>query len=498
MEELALFVGGFVVGVFLRSVFVLDYAAIFFSLLLATILMVVPSLFEGQRRRIYKLGAVFFVLLALGILRMSLADTPMPRVFAAQIKHHVSYQGIVASDPDRRDTEQLVDVSVTQSGEHTKILAIAPLYPEVAVGERVTLSGTLAVPQPFATDDGRTFAYDKYLQKDGARFEIEHAYLDEVAPAPWYSLPAFFARIKHLFLNGIAAALPEPSASLAAGLAIGGKSGLGTALEQSFVLSGLVQLVVLSGYNVMIVAEGAMLFIGALRLSRKWQAIAGALAVILFVLIAGLSSTALRAALMALIALYARATGRSYAASRALLAVIFLMLLWSPLILAYDPGFDLSVAATAGLIWLAPLIEVRLARVPSDSWRVGIATTLAAQAAVLPLLLYDTGNLSLVSIPANLLTMPIVPFAMAAAAIAALAGILLGHFAFIIAFPAYLATSYIIWIARTASALPLAAFAIPAFSFWLVLAAYAALAYIAFAKRSSTTVQLTLSKNAST
>ena len=60
---------------------------------------------------------------------------------------------------------------------------------------------------------------------------------------------------------------------------------------------------------------------------------------------------------MAFIALYARATGRSYAAGRALLFVVFLMLLWNPLYLAFDPGFGLSVAATAGLIWLAPIIE---------------------------------------------------------------------------------------------------------------------------------------------
>jgi competence protein ComEC len=427
-------------------------------------------------------------------------------VFAAQVKHKVSYQGIVVSDPDRRDTDQLVDVRVSsfyfaqdkQSGATTKILAIAPLYPEVEVGEHVTLSGTLAVPQPFASQGGRTFNYEKYLEKDGVRFEIEHAYLDELAPPRWYSPSAFFASSKHLFLNGIDTALPEPDASLAAGLAIGGKSGLGTALEQSFILSGLVQLVVLSGYNVMIVAEGVMLLLGAFKLSRKYSAIAGAIAVVLFVLIAGLSSTALRAALMALIALYARATGRSYAASRSLLVVIFLLLLWNPLLLAYDPGFDLSVAATAGLIWLAPIIEVKFACIKSDFWRIGIATTLAAQVAVLPLLLYDTGNLSLVAIPANLLVMPIVPLAMAASAIAALAGTVLGPFAFIIGAPAYLATSYIIWIARTASSLPLAAFTIPAFSFYLVLSAYALLAYIALANRSSTTDQFTLSKKAST
>jgi competence protein ComEC len=494
MEELALFVGGFALGILLRSLFIFGLPVIGFTLLLSVVSF---SANYRYRRRAYAIAGIAFLLLALGILRAGLADTSPPKAFAAQIRRHVSYEGVVASYPDVRDTDQLVRVRVSQAGAATKILAIAPRYLELAVGERVELSGVLIPPQPFATAGGRTFPYDKYLQMQGVRFEILHASISKIANAPWYSLPAFFARIKHAFIGGIEAALPEPNASLASGIVIGGKSGLGTDLEQAFIAAGLVQIVVLSGYNVMIVAEAAMLAIGALRLSRKWAALAGAVAVIVFVLIAGASSTALRAAFMALIALCARATGRSYAASRALLVAVFLMLLWNPLLLAYDPGFDLSVAATAGLIWLSPLVERKLTKIKSESWRAGIATTLAAQIAVWPLLLYDTGNLSLVAVPANILAMPVVPLAMAASAFAGASGMLLGHGAYVLALPAYLLTEYLITLARFASSLPPAGIVVPAFSFWLVIAAYAALIYIAFAKRSSTTDQFRFSKKAS-
>jgi competence protein ComEC len=225
----------------------------------------------------------------------------------------------------------------------------------------------------------------------------------------------------------------------------------------------------------------------------------GGAAVILFVLIAGASSTAIRAALMALIALYARATSRTYLASCALLATIFLMLLWNPLLLVFDPGFDLSVAATAGLIWLAPLIEQRLLRrITNEKLRSGIATTLAAQLAVWPLLLYETGSLSLYSIPANILALPIVPLAMAAATLAGVAGALLGHYAFILGLPAYLSTECLITLARIVARAPSSGIIVPSFPFLVVVLAYLALVYIAFAKRSSMTDQFTLSKKAST
>jgi competence protein ComEC len=251
----------------------------------------------------------------------------------------------------------------------------------------------------------------------------------------------------------------------------------------------------------MVVAEWVMAALALTKLSKRWGAAAGAFAILVFVGIAGASATALRAALMAFIALYARATSRSYVAGRALLFVVFLMILWNPLYLVFDPGFGLSVAATAGIIWFAPIIESRLLFLKNDFWKNILATTLSAQFAVLPLLLYDTGNLSLVAIPANLLTMPMMPLAMGLSASAGLAGIIFGTatplLGIVLAFPAYLANAYIIFIAHGSAALSFAAFTLPAFPFWLVLVAYAAFIFIASSKRFPTTSQLRLAKKAS-
>jgi competence protein ComEC len=205
---------------------------------------------------------------------------------------------------------------------------------------------------------------------------------------------------------------------------------------------------------------------------------------------------------MALIALYARMTGRTYAASRALLAAIVLMLLWNPWYLIFDPGFGLSVTATAGIIWLTPLFERRLLFLRYSFWQNATATTLAAQTGVLPLLLYNTGNLSLVALPANLLVVAVMPLAMAATALAGVSGVLLGQaapaLATFFALPAQALTSYVLLVATYGASLPWAAAALPAFSFGWVLVAYAALAIIASSKRFSSTDQFTLAKKAST
>jgi len=532
MNFLIAVTAGFASGIFLRSVFSFSWPVIVFVLILAAILIAAAFL---KSRRTYVLGSLFFVFVALGMGRGAIADTPPPDTFLRDLKHRVSYEGVVVSDPDVREKNQRIALEVHKGDSVTGALAVMPLSVDVKVGDRVRVSGTLSLPEAFATDGGRTFRYDKYLQARDIRFLISFGSIYTEEPAPWYSLSAALARIKHAFLDGLSRALPKVDAALAGGIVIGGKQGLGTALTDAFTRSGLVQIIVLSGYNVMIIAEWVMTFFALCRLPRRLQFFAGGAALLLFVGIAGVSSTAVRAAIMAIIALYARATGRSYYASRALLFAVLLMLIWNPLYLIFDPGFGLSVAATAGIIWLSPIIESglqarmeRFLRVNKASergsafesapsaatsrWALGhggfernalkstsaeqatsfwtntIATTLAAQISVLPLLLYNIGLFSLVALPANLLVNPLVPLAMASAAIAGIVGMTIGSvipiIATIVGAPVFVLMRYFIFVAEKSAALPYAAFTIASFPFVLVLAAYAVLIYIATKRKT--------------
>ncbi|MFA6519328.1 MAG: ComEC/Rec2 family competence protein [Candidatus Paceibacterota bacterium] len=494
MSALVIIVSGFASGVGVRSIFLFSWEPVAFVLILAALFG--GAILFAESRRVYSLAAMFLLCVAFGMVRSAVADTPAPEAFTRDLRHRVQYEGVVVSDPDVREKNQRIGIEVQGVG----MLAVMPLSADVKVGDRVRVYGTLSLPQAFETDNGRTFRYDKYLQARGIRFLIQFGSIHTVEPAPWHSLPAALARVKHAFLDGLNRALPKPDSALAGGIVIGGKQGLGSALQDAFTRSGLVQIIVLSGYNVMIVAEWVMIFLSLFALPRWLRYAAGGAGLLLFVGIAGISSTAVRAAIMAVIALYARATGRSYAASRALLFAVLLMLIWNPLYLIFDPGFGLSVAATAGIIWLAPIIESRLMRL----WpflRNVLATTLAAQISVLPLLLYNIGLFSLVAIPANLLVNPLVPLAMAFAAVAGIVGMTIGSFvpliATVVGYPAYLLTRYFIFIAEKSSALPYAAFNLPLFSFGLVLAAYAILIYFASSKRFSTTDQFKLAKKAS-
>ncbi len=490
--------GGFASGIFVRSFVVLGWPLIALTFLAAALC---AAAYRTRPFRGLLLASIFLAAFTLGAIRFAVADTHVPQSFVQEVGKRVSYEGVVVGAADVRDANARTPIRITSGTASVTMLVVTPRTEVAPVGTRVHVSGTLEIPAPFQGDNGRTFRYDRYLQKDGIRFILSFAYLAPTRAAPWYSLPALLGRIRDAYGRGLDNALPEPYASLARGVTLGGKSGLGTALKDAFTRTGIVQIIVLSGYHVMLVATAVLALLGSAHEHKKRGALIAGAIITLFVALAGAGSAALRALVMALIALFAKATGRSYAAGRALLFAIICLLLWNPFLLAFDPGFALSVAATAGLIWLAPVIEPTLARVPSAYLRNAIAITFSAQLAVLPLLLYFMGTLSFVAIPANLLIMPVVPFAMLFAACAGVAGVLFGMSAaaYALALPAYAATAYLIMVAQKSAALPWAALSVPPFSFLYVVLAYGLLIYlVASSKRFSTTLQFRFSKNAST
>lgn len=465
--------GGFALGLLAYSYVSFGWSGIAFALFTGCILV---GLYTCRKQKSLALAGVVLIAASLGMARLELAPSELPKVFVPLVGTEGSLEGKVVAEPDLRESSQRVTMEIDEDGVKTRVLAVAPLFPEVSYGEMLRVEGLFERPEPFATDGGRIFAYDRFLAKDGVFAVVSGASLEVVGEREGFNhVLGLFPDLKRAGMNALSTALPEPHASLASGLILGGKQGLGDALLDDFVRSGLVHIVVLSGYNVMIVAEFVLRAFGFLQ-KRKAAWLAGA-TIAAFVLVAGAGAASVRAGIMAGIALYARASGRTYDALRALLLAGFLMVLASPLSLAYDPGLQLSFIATLGLIFGAPLAEARLAFIKSAFLREIASATIAAQVAVLPLLLYQNGLFSIVALPANLLVLPVVPLAMLASALAGVAGFLVPGIAPVVGLPAYGLLSYVIAFVEFSSGLPLAAFSVPAFPAYMVMVAYAAVAY---------------------
>ncbi|MDB4992499.1 MAG: Competence protein ComEC, partial [Parcubacteria group bacterium] len=422
--------------------------------------------------------------LLIAITRMAFVPAEVPESFRDLFDVPVTLTGTVITLPDVRETSARITVEIKGGTQSTNIIAAVPLFPEVYVGDEVRVQGTLKHPEPFETDGGRTFQYDQFLRKDGVFGTMQPAFANVTGRSAnlWLEFLRVLQIIKDTLMKLLTQALPEPESSLAAGLIVGGKQGLGNRLIEDFTTSGMLQIIVLSGYNVMIVANTLMRLLT--KVPKRISFGIAVLSILCFVLIAGAGSSALRAGLMAFFATTASTFRRRYDVMRILFVSLFLLGLWNPLMLVYDPGFQFSFIATLGLILGVPVITPRLLFLKNKLLIELVSTTLAAEIALLPFLLWQTGNLSLVSIFANVIAMPAVPFAMGLSALAGMLAFPLGYIASVLpvlaGLPAYLPLAYIIKIATLSASLPFAQVTIPLFSFWIVILTYSLYALLLY------------------
>jgi competence protein ComEC len=348
-----------------------------------------------------------------------------PDSVADNVGQELTLVGSVIDEPrPRGDRQQLVIDNVAATGPEDprrlkgRVLVWLPRGIAARAGDRISLMARLEEPRDF---DG--FAYRAYLARQGVG-AIARAYAANVqagAADPGAPLRA----VRAWLLHGLNAIVPEPEAALGAGILLGVRSGISPEIEQAFATAGLTHVVAISGWNIAIVAALAA---GALQPLRRRPG--GLLAVPLigvvvvggYVLLTGASPSVMRAALMAGALLVARLGGsRSHAVSALVLAALVMLAAAPPVL--WDVGFQLSLLATAGLIWFGPSIERRLQRLPA--WiREPVALTLAAQLTTLPVILVNFERLSLVAPVANVVVVPLVPLAMFACAVAAPIGAL--------------------------------------------------------------------------
>ncbi len=412
---------------------------------------------------------------SLGIVRVEFAErasVPSPLLPDGA---HIEASGVVVREPDVRDANTLYTVELdTVAGAPARITVLTrmPHRPAYAYGDRLALRGAVSVPEAFETDAGRVFDYPGFLKKDGIHYVMRYPNAERVSGGHASLVLASLFTIKRAWLASVAFVVPEPGAGLLGGLVVGVKRSLGEAWLERFQTVGLVHIVVLSGFNLTIVSY--LIYALCAPFSPRLRFIAASCGIVAFALMVGAGAAVARATIMALLGLLAVYTTRPYAVLRALMVAAAAMVAHNPYVLLFDPGFQLSVAATAGLIGLTPALMSRFAYVPDMvGLREIVATTFATQLAVLPLIWYQVGELSLVALAANLLVLPLVPVLMLIGFLAGALALLSTALALPLAYLAHLMLSYVFLVVRTGAELPYASITVPPMSPVWVLALYA-------------------------
>jgi len=460
-------------GVFIRSFMVINSATVWWLLILSLSLIFIIKNHTALTAGIFLYISFTLLFIILGILRMEWASQNETNIFLeSQLEEKVLITGVVDTEPEYRDTTTHVYIKT----DYGRLLVFVPIGTEVVYGDELEVTGTLEKPSSFTTDLGREFNYRGYLLAKGVSYTVNFATIKVLSHGHGHILFTGLFTLKDIFLQKLELVLPEPQAGLGEGVLLGVSKSLGDDLEKVFRRAGIIHIVVLSGYNVMIVVTFILFVLGSI-LGRRASSLVGMVGIFLFAVLVGLGSTVVRACVMASLLLLMNLTGRIYWALRGLLVAGIAMILWNPYYLVFDIGFQLSFLATLGLILFSPYINSYLTLVPTFlGIREFLVATLATQLFVLPLLLYQIGELSIISVIVNVLVLPLVPLAMMLTFVTGIISLFSVSLGMWMGYLANLSLAYIIVIAKWFASLPFASFTVPQFPFWVTIVGYISLA----------------------
>ncbi len=376
--------------------------------------------------------------LVLGSVRLTLAQ---PHIAPDHLAYYngagpVEVIGVVIAEPDPRsnDTRLRIEASRLRLPDDRwvevrgKGLIYAPAYADVSYGDRLRAIGALTSPPVF-----EDFSYRDYLARRGVYTMMRGAEIEVLASHQANPVLAGILSFKAHIHRAILRMLPEPEASLLSGILLGIERDIPASLLRAFEVTGTSHIVAISGFNLTVVA--AVFARAARRVFKSGRDTGVALAGLwLYVVLVGASAAVLRAGVMASIAVLAQRERRPIHGPTSIAAATLALSLGNPFIL-WDVGFQLSVAATVGLVFYAPLlgawIERALSWLVSRTWAERLTealsdpllVTVAAQITTLGITASVFRSLSLVTLLTNLLILPVQTLIMVLGGAAALLGV---------------------------------------------------------------------------
>jgi len=363
----------------------------------------------GPRAERSPVAAIAFALVGLvlaGAAWGAVQDARLRGSLAARlVPEHVEVEGTLRTDPGATPLgwSAVLDVSRLATGPNAWTVRESVWVdgngspPRAVRGDRLALQGDLLVPEDAEFSDA--------LRRKGIVAELRTSQVERLGGSgnPFVRATQVFRAFVGRTISRL---FPPKEAGLLMGLALGDDSRLDPGLARDFQATGLGHLLVVSGENVAMVL-GPMLGLALVLRLRRWARFAlGLGTVAFFVVLTGAEPSVMRAGVMAALTLLGVLLGRPLSAGSILAGAVLVLLVLDPW-LVWSIGFQLSVAATGGMVALATPLADRSRFLPKPI-ALAAGTTLAAQLGVTPLLLFHFHEVPVVTVLANLAAFPAV------------------------------------------------------------------------------------------
>ena len=390
---LALVALAFAAGIATASIGVLE---VFLAAWLVAVVACLVCLLLG--RTVMATAALLVGVVAAGGLHGTESSLSADHVGTLALPQTLRVEGRLAAEPRRwapDRTRLLLDTERAGDEPRVGIIQVTAygVLPPLTEGQRVAAPLRLSRASGFRNPG--TYDYAAHLAREGI-YVVATTRADALAPLDDPG-PSWAVRVKRESIAAIGNALPPASAALLAGLLLGDRTELPRDIDDAFRRAGVYHVLAVSGFNVGILAASIWTLCRLLRAPHRVAAVTAIVVVVAFALVVGPEPSVLRAVVMAVLVLVASLLDRDASVTNSLALAALAILAVRPGDL-FDPGFQLSFAATLGIV-IAPL--------PRGMIVGPLAVSAAAQLAVLPISLTHFNQLSTIGLVANLGVVPL-------------------------------------------------------------------------------------------
>jgi len=482
-------------GIFLNSFLEISQIKVLIILILGLLFISVPPF--SKRAGLVVLGFCL-LFLAIGIFRH---QTFLAKIENSPIKNFISKEttliGLVDSKPEIREKTTKLTIKVekilTEDGSLSvegKVLVTTRRYPEYQYGDKLKIIGKLESPTTFQAEGsektnyaksggGEGFNYKDYLLKDGILAVMGFPEIELIGENFGNPVMKSLFSLKNKLKESLNRVMSPPQSALLEALFFGDEENMPKSWKEKFNLTGTRHVTAVSGMNITIISALILNFLLFLGFWRQQAFYFSIILIILYILMIGAPASAIRAGIMGILFLTAQHFGRISTGSRAIAISATLMLFLNPLLLKLDIGFQLSFLAILGLIYLQPIFLDFFKKIPQFfQLRYTLAATLAAQFFTFPILIYNFGQISLISPLTNILIVPLLSIITILGFIFSFLGIIFQPLGQILSWPAWLFLTYILKIIDLSSKIPFTNFTFQNVSWIFLLISYLILGFI--------------------
>lgn len=402
----------------------------------------------------------------------------------------IEFTGIITREPDVRIDKVNLIVKNKRIG---KVLVTSDLPNKFDYGDKLKIKGKIKIPNVYPY-----FNYRGYLAKDGIYYVMYYPKIVLLEKDKGNFIYKEILHFKNKLRESIKKFISSPYNLILGAIILGDKRRIPQEWKNKLNITGLRHITAISGMHIIILSEILMLVLIWIGLYRSQAFYFTVIFIFLFVIMIGFPASAVRAGIMGFLLLFAQKIGRLRSATRALVFSGAIMLGANPLLLKYDIGFQLSFLAVLGIIYLCPIFSVLFKRIPNFKifpLRSIMSMTLSAQVFTLPVLVYNFGYISYISIVSNILIVSILPYIMGFGIAFSLFGIISNFLGWLVSFPCWILLVYMVKIIDIFSKLPFSWQKDIHISWILIPFAYAIIFYITWFLNKKYKEQILLSDN---